>query len=150
MKYDGIDHINIYSKAITPIGRILSNWSPCEIHNEYGSFRCLEGLIFYMGSYDPVLKNLLGYEAKKYGESVDKGRRIKEEDFRNIIIKAMKQKWEQIPYALKVELCIGRFAKLPLTHYYEYQGKRIVPDKWAWQIEEWEKLRKEFKNKLSL
>lgn len=45
---DGIDHINIYSRGKTELGRMLSNFSECEIHKQYGSFKSIEGLYHYL------------------------------------------------------------------------------------------------------
>lgn len=144
---DGIDFINIYSKGKTKIGRELSNFSLYRIPTIYGVFYSIEGLIFYMGSHDEKLKTLYGFEAKKYGESVDKGFRLNEDKFRTIIVDAMNFKWKSLNYKMKKELIEGKYKDLPLVHFYEYGGKRIAVPKWDWQIKEWEKIRNNDKNK---
>lgn len=45
---DGIDHINIYSRGKTELGRELSAFSECAIHKEYGQFNSIEGLYHYL------------------------------------------------------------------------------------------------------
>lgn len=137
---DGEDFINIYSRGITPLGRFLSNFTSVDdvIQTEVGNFKSIEGLIFYLGSFDSKLRKLSGFEAKRYGESADRGIRLPEDIFRNIIIEAMENKL----FSAKFDI-FDTFLKstLPFVHYYEYNNKRIEPKKWLWQIEEWEKLR---------
>lgn len=140
---DGIDFINIYSKASTPVGRYLSNWSKGEFHTLHGDFKSIEGLIYYMGSFDPKLRDLYGYEAKKYGQSVDKGHRSNTMVFRTVVQHAMMEKWLAMEEDMKNTLCYGRYTELPLVHYYEYGGNRITVPEWDWQIKLWEKFRKE-------
>lgn len=137
---DGVNFINIWSKADTKIGRALSNFTPCQLMTIFGTFRSIEGLIYYMGSQDEQLRFMVGAEAKKYGQSVDKGYRHKPEIFKDIIIEAMKQKWSGINPDVK-SLLHKEFKDLPLVHYYEYSGRRIVPEGWSWQIQAWEDIR---------
>lgn len=47
-KDDGIDHINVYSRGKTELGRILSNFSKTEIRKTYGTFSSVEGLYHYL------------------------------------------------------------------------------------------------------
>ena len=46
---DGIDHINIYSKGYTKLGRLLSNFTKSEFtHPIYGHFMSVEGFWYYI------------------------------------------------------------------------------------------------------
>lgn len=45
---DGIDHINIYSRGKTELGRVLSAFSECDISKSYGEFKSIEGLYHYL------------------------------------------------------------------------------------------------------
>lgn len=140
---DGIDFINIYSKAETPLGRFLSNWTQCELDTRVGEFESIEGLIFFLGSFESPLKLAHGYQAKKLGEQLDKGIRLPEELFKEIIVEAMECK-----IVLTDRKIVEAFkdSTLPFVHFYEYGGKRIVPTKWLWQIEAWEEIREKMKN----
>ena len=40
---DGVDHINIYSKGLTELGRFLSNFEHILITTEDGDFNSIEG-----------------------------------------------------------------------------------------------------------
>ncbi len=139
---DGITHINIYSKAQTPLGRGLSNWDYCPIETSMGKFLCIEGLIFFMGSFYSEFRDMTGYNAKKNGDKLDRGIRIPEEIFREKIIEAM---WAKL-YRSKPLLNLLKESTLPLVHYYNYSGKMVFAPKWDWQIQEWEKIRQELKN----
>ena len=136
---DGITHINIYSKANTQLGRYMSNWTKDYINTELGEFDSIEGLIYYMGSFDPKLRRLSGFEAKEYGEKVDRGIRLPTDIFRGIIVGAMENKVlgnNHLHSLLKA-------STLPLTHYYTYGNKVIEIPKWQWQVAEWDIIRKE-------
>lgn len=144
MKYDpredGITHINIYSKAQTTLGRALSNWTPCTINTSIGQFRSIEGLIFYLGSFDERLRDVFGFEAKQLGEQLDRGIRLPEDIFRRIVTEGMYSKIEHLPPEFQKQF---KFSKLPFTHYYTYGNKVIDIPKWEWQIKVWEKIREE-------
>jgi len=144
MKYDpredGITHINIYSKAQTTLGRALSNWTPCIINTSIGQFRSIEGLIFYLGSFDERLRDVFGFKAKQLGEQLDRGIRLPEDIFRRIITEGMYSKIEHLPPEFQKQF---KFSKLPFTHYYTYGNKVIDVPKWEWQIKVWEKIREE-------
>lgn len=144
MKYDpredGITHINIYSKAQTTLGRALSNWTPCTINTSIGQFRSIEGLIFYLGSFDERLRDVVGFEAKQLGEQLDRGIRLPEDVFRRIVTEGMYSKIEHLTPEFQKQF---KFSKLPFTHYYTYGNKVIDIPKWEWQIKVWEKIREE-------
>lgn len=139
---DGITHINIYSKAQTPLGRGLSNWDICNIETSMGKFKTIEGLIFFMGSFDGRFRDMTGFDAKYNGNKLDRSIRIPEEIFKEKIIEAM---WAKL-YRSKPLLNLLKESTLPLVHYYNYSGKMIFAPKWDWQVQEWEKIREELKN----
>lgn len=135
---DGITHINIYSKGNTTLGRALSNWTPCTIKTSIGEFRSIEGLIFYLGSFNEKLRTVVGYETKELGEKVDRGIRLPDDIFRRIVVEGMKSKLEALVPSLRNQFYRD---KLPFTHYYRYGNKIIEIPKWQWQVEAWEELR---------
>lgn len=137
---DGITHINIYSKGQTKLGRYLSNWADHKIDTQLGPFRTIEGLIFYMGSFDERLRKTTGFESKELGEQIDRGIRLPDDVFKRIIKDAMRLK------LVTNGQMLGELFRstLPLTHYYVYGKKVIEIPKWQWQVDEWERLRKIF------
>lgn len=148
MKYnlldDGKTHINIYSKANTFLGKQMSNWYDSTVECSLGEFRCIEGLIFYLGSFNEHLRSMTGYEAKTHGQKFDRNIRLPEDVFKRIIIEAM---WSKVRTVKTLKEGLKK-STLPLTHYYNYAGKAITVPKWNWQIEAWENIRKELKNEI--
>lgn len=138
---DGVDYINIYSQGLTPLGRSLSNWNGV-VSTRLGFFRSLEGFIFFLGSFDASLRGMGGAEAKSKGDKLDRGIRLPQDVFRELIVEAMYDKIKRDPglaLALKENT-------LPLVHYYSYSGKKIFAPKWDWQVKEWENIAKELRN----
>ena len=135
---EGITHINIYSKSNTNLGKMLSNWYRQHMQLSIGEFWSIEGLIFFLGSFDEKLRELSGFEAKHQGNQLDRDIRLPEDIFKGFIKEAMHEKLYD-NYKFKKELMESH---LPLTHYYRYGNKVIEITKWQWQVEEWNKLRK--------
>lgn len=139
-KEEGLTHINIYSKAQSPLGRILSNFDRRSLTTSIGHFQSVEGLIFYLGSFDNQLRHASGYTAKSLGEELDRGIRLPEDVFRRLVVEAMESK------ALKKEVKpLLRDSTLPFTHYYHYGTKIVHIPKWEWQVAEWENIRTRIK-----
>lgn len=136
---DGVNYINIYSKGLTPLGRSLSNWADCKITISIGYFRTIEGLIFYLGSFNEKFRYMTGIEAKKWGSMEDRQIRLPEDVFRRFIVEAMWKKVNNDP-GLRESL---KESTLPFKHYYNINGKKLEVWNWNWQVEEWEKIRKE-------
>jgi hypothetical protein len=124
------------------MGRFLSNWTPCIVETSIGDFRSIEGLIFYLGSFDESLRVLAGYEAKQSGEKLDRGIRLPQDVFKRFIVEGMESKLEHMNRELFNQFISS---DLPLTHYYRYDTKVIEIPKWQWQVEEWERLKKRIK-----
>ena len=139
---EGITHINIYSKAQSPLGRYLSNFYRMPIKISLGSFMSVEGLIYYLGSFDESLRTLSGATAKATGKILDRNIRLPEDIFKKFIIEAMFYKVETCN-ELK-SLLIN--CDLPLTHYYTFGNKKLEVKGWDWQIEQWNKIRKNLKD----
>lgn len=62
-KKDGVDHINIYSKGKTSLGRFLSNFAQADIETEDGNFASIEGYWYWLicpSTIDPNCKECDG------------------------------------------------------------------------------------------
>lgn len=129
---DGIDHINIYSKGKTRLGRLLSNFAdtPFEIPGK-GRFRTVEGFWYYTITGNNVFRNLPGWECKQIGS---KGVPIRDHPTTEELYEAYRHKLGSHPNIK--ELLINN--KLPLAHYYNYKGKVVIPKEWQWTAELWE------------
>lgn len=145
---DGVDHINIYSRGKTQLGRMLSNFYLLPFsHPVYGIFNTVEGFYYYVstGFKHENLRTLSGFEAKKFGKSLE---RAKLEDFENIIRKAIRLKIYQND-SLTVLL---KASSLPFAHYYFYgdsegKYKLFTPKGFEYMVDEIEKVRDELKKK---
>lgn len=152
--FDGISHINIYSKAETELGRLLSNFAYAPFtHPEYGHFNSVEGFWYWLKTDKKVvqLRDLHGFNAKKVGkEQFDILQKINPEYFDNIINEEF---INEIKIALRLKLKQNKQilsklinTNLPLKHYYYYgskdNAKVIFLPKYDWIVEELELLRK--------
>lgn len=124
-KYEGVDHINVYSKSKLKLGRALSNFfHSVFIHPNYGKFYSVEGFYYYLltGEVHEELKELHGYEAKKFGESLTK------------VVKIDKHFKERIQEAIAYKIISNDYiqnllidSELPLVHYYYYGDPMLEP-----------------------
>lgn len=133
-RFDGVDHLNIYSKASTWLGRELSNFSKYKLTLPEGEFESVEGYWFYLSNPDERLKSLSGYQAKKLGESLTRTSTLSEEEFRDKIKNAIDYKLFNNPILLQgLKKC-----KLPLEHYYYYgtiDNPKIIDAGYKWILE---------------
>jgi hypothetical protein len=145
---DGIDHINIFSRGKTELGRILSNlYAAWFEHPEDGWFRSIEAYWHYLKINHPQREELratsgpkalrLGRDLRRtYGE-----RKISEQEFQRKIRLALEAKSAQ--YSLIRDLLTE--SDLPFRHYYVYFSKTVVNGSHQWVVEIWEQIRKRLK-----
>ena len=117
-KYEGLDHINIYSGSKLPLGRALSNFfRSVFIYPGYGRFQSMEGFYYWLltGKIHDELRDLAGIKAKEFGESKVKSVRI-DKKFKETIQKAIAYKIMQNEYIQKLLI----ESHLPFAHYYYY------------------------------
>lgn len=144
---DGIEHINIYSRGRTELGRLMSNfaYSPF-VHPRFGQFNSVEGLWYWLSVQDSPeaeeLRELHGYAAKKLGRELRGADWSPEEslflDFRQEIRTAISVK-------VAANLTLIRLLEestLPFVHYYIIHDKVIDrTEEESWIIEHWNDLR---------
>lgn len=136
LENDGVDHINIYSKGQTELGRMMSNFYECSIELEYiGCFRSIEGLYFWLKAYFNFeempseyeeLRGLYGFKAKKLGTELTEGLEMSEgqlREFRNLIYTGLQKK---VLSNLELMTALEK-SRLPFDHYYvkNIDGKAI-------------------------
>ena len=139
---DGVNHINIYSKGVTALGRWLSNFTyePIEIP-VFGRFASVEAYWYWLGARDDDLRPLHGYPAKQLGQRLPRVEILPAEDFQDFIREAMRLKLRAN------RLKAGEFidSDLPFAHYYYYGTKVHMLPKYQWIVDEWERLREKGK-----
>lgn len=128
---DGIDHINVYTKGNTVLGRALSHMSEYDlIHPIHGNFASLEAFYYYVayfldGTDVPYgsIRDLDGYaakaKAKEWKHKLNDDQIYGTMEFRQLFLEGHKARLDRHP-ALKTAL---QDSKLPLTHYYYYGDK---------------------------
>ena len=73
---DGVDHINIYSKGNTVLGRFLTNFAYSPTMTSDGMFNSIEGYWQWHSNNDDTFRKLYGYQAKKYAKEIGKNRTV--------------------------------------------------------------------------
>ena len=126
---DGVHHINVYSKGKTEIGRWLSNFSYSPIQTKNGNFKSIEGYWYWITTLNDRLRELHGFPAKKLGKESEKILEVSDEIFKQKIKDAIDIKLKINPK------WVAEKVNLPLTHYYEYGGKRIEKQEYNWITE---------------
>lgn len=137
---DGVDHLNIYSRGETKLGRWMSNFTKHPfVHPQHGPFDSVEGYWYWLSTYDERLRKLSGFQAKKLGKSLPRQLVIgfNTEVFKNLIREAITAKLNTPP------LWSGllRQCTLPFCHYYVFNG-RAVDAGYQWIVDHWDFLRK--------
>lgn len=139
--FDGVEHINIYSKGATELGKMLSNFAKFPIETEDGNFMSVEGYWYYLSIAEneprrEELRKAYGYWAKKLGKEIlqetNEGKSSRfDDDFENKILKAIRYKFER-----NIHLITPELKNLPFEHYYNFGGKVVdVKEKYQWMID---------------
>jgi len=131
---DGVDHINVYSKGATRLGRWLSNFTPCKLITEDGEFASIEGYWYWLGCTHPDrdrLRTAYGFRAKQLGRELRADDWPSTPDFRDKIKAAIEYKVNNNPEMKKILLD----NKLPLRHYYVYCGKIVEVKEAEWILD---------------
>jgi hypothetical protein len=139
-KADGVDHLNIYSRARTAEGKLLSPFARAPFVLDGMRFESLEGFYHTLLFDDPEIRTRLagmwGAAAKSWGKVTPKrpgdpihtwgGRTVpfKSVEFHVEVCRAVRAKVEQNAPVLEALVATEH---LPLTHYYVMMGKPILP-----------------------
>lgn len=141
-QYDGIDHINVYTRAQTHLGQGLSNLAHISLqHPTYGFFASIEALWYWAatGQQHEHLRRLYGASAKSAGIRLMRVEMDKEA-FQNIIRDGLLLKVLQNP---KLRDALIK-STLPFRHYFVYGNNPPVvrePKDHFWQMDCLEKIR---------
>jgi len=133
---DGINHINVYSKGKTELGRLLSNFAHTPFVCDDGRFESVEGYWYWLGNKDDRLRSVYGYNAKSLGRKLPRQKSLSEEEFKTKIKIAINKKIKQ--NNLMNVLAISR---LPFVHYYAWDG-HVKDAGYRWIVDHITTLRK--------
>lgn len=124
---DGLTFINIYSKAKTPAGRWLSNFSYFPFTCEDGKFSSIEGYWYWLLTGNESLRNLYGWEAKETGRN---------STTKTNLTSSSPEFIQKIKNALDIKLLACPYdIDLPITHYYMYEDKVVIPKEHKWVVQ---------------
>lgn len=133
---DGIDHVNVYSKGATRLGRLLSNFAPTPFHHpDLGYFSTVEGYWYYVMTGDERLRHCAGWEAKSLGKRLKAAREHPSVDELRSAYKAKLAAHGDIWEMLNT-------STLPLKHYYVYGDRVVEPKEWQWTVELWNEFKR--------
>ena len=150
---DGIDHINVYSKSRSKLGRMLSNFANTPITIQGEHFESVESwwywskmnkinnsLLFPVFSEENLLevKGLIGNDAKQFYRKLY-GYEGTLRPTKDELKMAYLQKLSEHP-EIKQMLIDN---KLPIDHYYMMFEHKISADSTAWTAQLWEEIKKE-------
>jgi hypothetical protein len=136
---DGVDHINVYSKGLTQLGRDLSNFAPIGFnHPQYGCFASMEAYYHWVktGMVCEELRPLFGYWAKQAAKDLPV---VPHDNFESIISEGLRCKVLQNDF-LAESL---KASTAPLVHYYNYGGRVVTPKGQDYQMRVLTELRDE-------
>lgn len=117
-KEDGLKHLNVWSKAKTSLGQILSNFANTPFrHPEHGFFASVEGYWYWCasGRRNEQLRRLHGASARSVGQQQEMVP-VPDSEFRDMIREGLSYKVYQNK-AVREGLADS---KLPLEHYFVY------------------------------
>jgi len=151
---DGVNHINVYSKGKTELGRLLSNFARTPINTKKAQFVSVESWWYFkkmeninascllpLFDEDKLrdIKRKPGKEAKDYFRFLYKHDTVEHNPSKEQLKEIYKLKLAQNPRVEKLLLANS----LPLTHYYIMFDKKVSADEYLWTVELWEEIQKE-------
>lgn len=154
---EGVDHINVFSKSKTQLGRLLSNFAHTPFTVSDGSFESVESWWYWKKMINinktvlfPIfteehlstIKNLIGKEAKEYFRSLfedgEGDYRPTKNELKEVYLQKLKEHPEITEMLLKNQL--------PIAHYYMMFDKQVNADSTLWTAKLWEEIASEIKN----
>jgi hypothetical protein len=128
------DHINIWSKSTTALGRVLSNFAHTPFVLDGVHYASVEALWYVLhGASLDVLAPLHGWEAKQEG-SKRRTRQPPQSLLRQEVIRGFEAKLLYNPHIASLLLDSGA---LPFRHYYQYEDKIVDQPRHQWQCDYW-------------
>ena len=149
-KKDGEDHINVYSKGRTALGRELSNFAHVPFkHPDFGFFASGEAFWYWLstGQQHNELRRLYGATAKSVGI---RQLPVKMDD---VVFKDHIRDMLRLKIVQNRALCDAvRKSVLPFRHYFVTDMAGIInePPRHRWQMECLEEIREKLKNRESI
>lgn len=140
---DGKNHINVYSKGETYLGRQLSNFANTPFTFKSRKFASVEGWWYYYMTGNEEVCMMYGWKCKEFGRSLQ--HTSFEAPTKELLFEVYLTK---LHYNKFIEDLLKQ-SELPFTHYYAYGNlKRITC--WEWTGALWEEVRKYVRGELPI
>jgi predicted NAD-dependent protein-ADP-ribosyltransferase YbiA (DUF1768 family) len=151
---DGKNHINVYSKSRSVLGRLLSNFAHTPIELNGLKFESIESWWYWMkmnninkGGLFPIFEDeqvdavriKIGADAKSYFRSLYKSDSSDFSPSKEELKEAYKLKLDKHPN-IKQMLIEN---KLPIDHYYVMFDKKVATEGTMWTAKLWEEIKNE-------
>ena len=133
---DGIDHVNIYSKGKTTLGKLLSNFAHTPFTYRGITYQSVEAALYYYRTEDVRMIPLFGKKAKELGSKLT----LKQTEPPELIKAWLYAKLFANPEI--IDLLIRN--DLPYSHYYVMFGKKVPAGLTLPEI--WKEITNEVKN----
>jgi predicted NAD-dependent protein-ADP-ribosyltransferase YbiA (DUF1768 family) len=153
-EYDGITHINVYSKSKSPLGRLISNFAYTPVTIDSLLFESIESWwywtkmkrineasLFSLFSQEQLdeIRIKVGADAKEYFRAYFKDDSSSYSPTKEELKKAYLAKLDHHPNIKDLLLK----NHLPLAHYYMMWDKQVNADSTLWTAQLWEEIKKE-------
>lgn len=134
---DGIDHVNVYSKGRTRLGKMLTNFYKHDTLTDDGWFKSIEGYWYWLLTPEDhaqreSLRQVSDYRAKEIGRTMATADWGDTPEFRRKIRNAI---WNKIASCPEIQSLMVLHS-LPYTHYYVYgrgaTAKVVEPEGCEW------------------
>lgn len=130
---DGLDHINIYSRSRSELGRLLSNFARTAFtHPEYGYFASMEAYWYWCksGKMHDRIRRTVGSYAKSMGRNLPF---VFNPKFNEDIDSGLTAKLQCNP-TIQAML---RESTLPFMHYYVVGERVVLPNSDVFDLADW-------------
>ena len=149
---DGFDHINVFSKSRSKLGRMLSNFAHTPFDIGGNHFESVESWWYWskMNSINKSslfqefsteqlveIKTLIGKSAKEYFRSLHKGDTSPYNPSKEELKEVYQQKLIEHP---EIEKMLFNNT-LPITHYYVMFNKKVSAESTMWTAKLWEEIK---------
>ena len=121
---EGKTHINSYSRSTLEVGRLLSNFAPCQISNRHGNYHSVEAYWSFLVTGIPTNDITDPLTARAVLTSNPKNYQCSKQEFVIAITDAITQKLDQNKEFLLSDPYFCDMA-LPIVHFWVRNGKYV-------------------------
>lgn len=121
---EGVDHINSYSRSTLVVGRLLSNFAPCDINTTHGHYHSVEAYWSFLMTGVPTNDITDPIQARTVLTTNPRRLQCSKQDFQLHIADAISQKLNQNKDFLLSDPYFCDLS-LPIVHYWVRAGEYV-------------------------